>query len=877
MSRYCGKLDSSKLLEAMDRWKQNCFIDDGSMLSDQNIWTLEAVNELKTGFVDNPDESDRSYFDKMHGQISLLSPEAIALMAEIHWLLFAIQVNMKPATKIVQIRTIWGWSNLDVSDSELAFNERTLKGLVNTGTSYNTLRWAEVADVIKVTMAVKKLPTNERIALLEDPINFAKWLSSVPVQGTRLSRHVLRYYCFPDFFERIVVNRHKKKILEVFSGCETSKLKIMSDLELDIALHELRNKLENEAGSSEVDFYTSPYKEQWFDRLNPPKLGASGVEEPKTNYEQKVWLLTPGEGASHWDTFYSKGIVSIGRGELGDLTLFNSRDQFKDRLVELGGNPDASMRNITLELWEFSRVMKVGDIIITKKGSKEYLGLGLVDSDYYFDAPQEEFKHCRKVDWMKKGTWFETNGPIVAKTLTDISKYPDYKERLLALIRGQDSELSNPGKSYWWMSVNPANWKIETFEVGAEQIYTTQNENGYKRKRYEYFKQVKPGDLVIGYESTPTNKVVAEFEITKALFIDGDGAQQISFNLNRFIPPRERACLEDLKQNPMLTESEIMTINQGSLVKLTKREYEAILTAKAGTEFEQYTLKDVLHEVFIEQEQIEDILDRLISKKNVILQGPPGTGKTFFAKRLAHLLFGEKDASRIEMVQFHQSYSYEDFIQGYRPDGKGFTLKNGVFFNFCHRAKNDPESSYVFIIDEINRGNLSKVFGELMMLIEHDKRGSEWAIPLTYSNELGEKFYVPANVHIIGLMNTADRSLAMVDYALRRRFAFFNIEPGFHTQAFKEHLFINGASKSLVDTVVEKMDILNNEIADDSVNLGRGFCIGHSFFCNFPLNKAVDETWYEQVVKREIEPLLREYWFDDPQKADSLVRKLLLS
>jgi len=421
MSRYCGELDSSRLLEAMDRWKQNCFINDGSMLSKHNIWTSDAVSELKSGFVDNPDESDRSYFDKMHGQISSLSPQAIALMAEIHWLLFAIQVNMKPETKIEQIRTIWRWSNLDESDSELTFNERTLKGLVNTGTSYNTLRWAEVADVIKVTMVVKNLAINERKALLEDPINFAKWLNSVPVQVTRLSRHVLRYYCFPDYFERIVVNKHKKKILEVFSGYETIKLKFMSDLELDIALHELRSKLEKEAGTNEVDFYTSPYKKRWFDFLNPPKPGPTGVEEPKPTYQRKVWLNTPGEGASHWDAFYSQGMVSIGRGELGDLTLFNSRDQFKERLVELGGNPDASMKNTTLELWEFSRVMKVGDIVITKKGSKEYLGLGVVESDYYFDSTHVEFNHCRKVDWIKKGSWLETNGPIVvAKTLTDI-------------------------------------------------------------------------------------------------------------------------------------------------------------------------------------------------------------------------------------------------------------------------------------------------------------------------------------------------------------------------------------------------------------------------------------------------------------------------
>jgi 5-methylcytosine-specific restriction protein B len=285
-------------------------------------------------------------------------------------------------------------------------------------------------------------------------------------------------------------------------------------------------------------------------------------------------------------------------------------------------------------------------------------------------------------------------------------------------------------------------------------------------------------------------------------------------------------------------------------------------------------MNDVLSEVFIAADELHDILAGFSAKRNIILQGPPGTGKTFFAKRLAYLLFGQKDNDRIEMVQFHQSYSYEDFIQGFRPDGVGFKLKNGVFYNFCMRAKHDPEADYVFIIDEINRGNLSKVFGELMMLIESDKRGPEWAINLTYSNDLKDKFYVPENVHILGLMNTADRSLAMVDYALRRRFAFFNLAPGFQTESFNEHLITNGVSRELVKAITTKMTKLNQQIADDTTNLGSGFCIGHSFFCNFPNNSAPDTNWYHQIIRREIAPLIREYWFDDAEKAELLIASL---
>ena len=182
------------------------------------------------------------------------------------------------------------------------------------------------------------------------------------------------------------------------------------------------------------------------------------------------------------------------------------------------------------------------------------------------------------------------------------------------------------------------------------------------------------------------------------------------------------------------------------------------------------------------------LVSLIVKKKNVILQGPPGVGKTYVAKKLAYSIIGAEDDRRVKMIQFHQSYSYEDFIMGYRPSGEAgkFALKTGAFYDFCIDAKKDPSRDYFFIIDEINRGNLSKIFGELFMLIESDKRGEAYGIQLVYSNN-NEKFWIPENVHIIGLMNTADRSLAMLDYALRRRFAFYEMKPGFDTEQFKKY------------------------------------------------------------------------------------------
>ena len=283
-----------------------------------------------------------------------------------------------------------------------------------------------------------------------------------------------------------------------------------------------------------------------------------------------------------------------------------------------------------------------------------------------------------------------------------------------------------------------------------------------------------------------------------------------------------------------------------------------------------YGLSDMLSEVFMSASRANELLDVLRRKKNIILQGPPGTGKTFIAKRLAYSCMKAKAGDRVEMVQFHQSYSYEDFIQGFRPkENGGFERRDGVFFRFCERARLAPDKSFFFVIDEINRGNLSKIFGELMMLVEADKRGDKHRVQLTYSME-GEHFSIPENVHIIGTMNTADRSLAMVDYALRRRFAFFQMPPQFNDK-FEARLLENGnISEELAKRIVDKVTALNKAIVDDQ-NLGPGFEIGHSYFCTDTPENGGEEAWYANIVDHEIGPQLQEYWFDDKSKAEAQI------
>ncbi len=278
-----------------------------------------------------------------------------------------------------------------------------------------------------------------------------------------------------------------------------------------------------------------------------------------------------------------------------------------------------------------------------------------------------------------------------------------------------------------------------------------------------------------------------------------------------------------------------------------------------------YSVDNFLEDVYLlDEDEYNNLVDLLLEKKNIILQGAAGVGKTYMAKRLAYSMMGEKNKDRVTMIQFHQSYSYEDFIMGFRPTESGFELRKGVFYNFCKSAEIDNENAYFFIIDEINRGNLSKIFGELFMLIEKDKRNNE--LRLLYSDE---KFAVPDNVYIIGMMNTADRSLAILDYALRRRFAFYDLKPTFKSDGFKAYRMELDNPK--FDRLISCVIHLNDTITADE-SLGEGFCIGHSYFCG--LKEKITDRSFSRIIEYEIIPLLKEYWFDESEKVNKWASRL---
>lgn len=532
---------------------------------------------------------------------------------------------------------------------------------------------------------------------------------------------------------------------------------------------------------------------------------------------------------------------------LGDPEVFTESSlQIMRRLLDYGGA--ATCTQLAVKYGEAKNFYNSGSVALAKRVA-EKTGCAVMDRD-------SENSRWWPVLYVGRHAGKDEDGSYVWKLRDELAEALGKANldgvRLYASAGGDEDE---PG--YWWLNANPKIWSFADIAVGEVQDYTLYNENGNKRRIFQNFLDAKAGDMIIGYESYPVKQVVAIAKVSA----EQDGERLYFEKVEGLATPID---YKTLRECPELERMEYFVNQQGSLFKLTPGEYDFILDLVREEnplpdekKADRYDKAAFLKDVYMDDARYEQLRAILMHKKNVILQGAPGVGKTFCARRLAWSIMEEKDDSRIEFVQFHQNYSYEDFVMGYRPEGDTFELKYGIFYRFCQKAANQPDRPFFFIIDEINRGNMSKIFGELLMLIEADYRGTK--ATLAYN---GLQFSVPENLYIIGMMNTADRSLAMIDYALRRRFSFFDMEPGFDTKGFSEYR--EGLGSETIDELVGKVKDLNAEIARDK-SLGRGFCIGHSYFCGRKATDDADE-WGKQVVDFDILPMLREYWFDDEAK-----------
>lgn len=551
-------------------------------------------------------------------------------------------------------------------------------------------------------------------------------------------------------------------------------------------------------------------------------------------------------------------------------------------LKKLGGS--AKVKNVKAQI--------IQDMSLTEEVLSETRGkTGVNKFDNEVAFARNYLVYGGYIDKSVRGVWSLTEkGQTEDLTLekasnlfkTTVKKTHDIKKEKNTSFDEEDSELER-GVHYWLIAAGSSNedrWEdfknnglvaiswnslglddIRNYKTKEEIIskFNLENNSNISLAIWQFANEIEIGDII--FVKLGVKKVLAKGKVESDYIFDETRLEYKHIRKVTWLNIQENDYPENVAPQKTLTDITRFTELVNKLNALYENEQASDLKVNA---IQPYGPDEFLDEVYIDQEAYEEMLGLLERKKNIILQGPPGVGKTYISKRLAYSIIGKKAIKQVKLIQFHQSYSYEDFVMGYRPTDDGrFIIKHGPFYEICEEARNDLENKYFLIIDEFNRGNTSKIFGELFMLIEADKRNSE--IRLLYQNE---QFSVPKNLYIIAMMNTADRSLTMIDYALRRRFGFYELKPAFNNDKFIAK--IKTINNKKLTNLIEVIKLLNEEISSD-FTLGSGFEVGHSYF-SFSNDNIDDEL--ELIVKYELIPLLNEYWLDDRDKKERWIESL---
>ncbi len=753
MARIKG---AETIYEAARAWGEACLVGDGSLFGSERLWTAERLAELKRLYIDRPDESDRSFMDKLEDQLADGSPESKRLAAELFWPILLFTSAQKPATKIVKMRRVWQWSGSSFPEDLPMLVPSLLAGIGSAGPALNNLFWLEYAFAIRLFLAIKAKPASERRELLADGWAFAAFMDGLDEAHGRQCYHMLAHLLFPDFFERIASRSHKAAIVNTF-GQEPAP-GWHERLATDKTLYEIRLGLTPEHGQ-DFDYYDdTKLHDAWYqasgesDDQESSALVQAPTSLPSRYSGARFWAIGAGVDGKLWMSFKDEGFIALGFDRYGQDIGAATRNEIYERLLSLGGGTHKPT-NDALALYEFASVMKEGDYVFAKQGRSTILGFGRVSSAYRFQPGNSGSSHRRTVEWLRIGPWqLPPERRITTKSLTEFTSYTAWLAFALAL-------------------------------VGETAVHA---------------------------------------------------AAEVAAN--------------------------------------------APLAYEAGEAARFYGIEDLVADgAFLDRSEIEEALRSWDDKANLLVSGPPGTGKSWLAARLSWIKLGGDDPDRLLRVQFHQSYAYEDFVRGWKPGAGSFELRDGPFLRFCELARGDPNRPYVVLIEEINRGDISRIFGELFFLLEKDKRESRYAVRLSCVKDGEPPFFIPPNLLLVGTMNTADRSIALVDYALRRRFAELPLKPAFERDAFSDYMAgeTMQATEALIARIVDSMTALNKEI-DRDPNLGAGYAIGHSYFASAPEVEAeLDEDWYRSVVRTQIIPTLEEYWFDKRDKVDAWRQRLL--
>jgi len=635
------------------------------------------------------------------------------------------------------------------------------------------------------------------------------------------------YLTFSQCLTEIKPGIEWRKELDSSGGIETIFKDLKDFYPIFYSLVE-EHKLENKILISQADFSKSLKKVEQFEALLNDPMNTIQTSSQNKILAINYWLFAPGKNANMWEEFLNDGEMGLGWDKLGDLKKFNSRIEIKEALLMSYQGEGSKMNDVSAND-DFLNKMQIGDVIIAKKGRSAYLGYGVVNSEYFFDENAKHYKSKRKVSWIKHGVWTAPNADIVLKTLTDITKYPDYVESLRKLIgiemKEQNIIILNNQKPINQILYGPPGTG-KTFKLKDQYfpMYTTKETSLSSEQHFKNVVSECSWWQVIAIALIQTRKSKVSDLINNKWII-----QKAALSNSNNIRPTIWGQLQS------------HTVDECEFVNVKSKQHPYIFNKTKDSYWE--ILEEEVKEKVPELYEIIDSCENFKPNPEIKIQ-------------------------RYVFTTFHQSYSYEDFIEGIKPimiEGEvdsnvTYHIEDGIFKQLCKKAEMDKENRYAIFIDEINRGNVSAIFGELITLIEQDKRknaSNAMSALLPYSKK---QFSVPQNVDIYGTMNTADRSVEALDTALRRRFSFEEMLPKPELLKDKGE---NGSGQVGKIVLEELLKTINERI---EALVDRDHTIGHAFFMEVDSLDSLRNVFANKVI-----PLLQEYFYGDYAKMEMVI------
>lgn len=818
----------------MSEFKERCLIRGLSLFTKKRVWTSYTCNELIQHFVENLDEGDGDFFEKLETQLANSSPEAKVLASEMLWLMFLCPSNTGSESKRKSIERVFSWSELDITpESRTKFlSDEALTGIGSAGTAYNTGRWRELVYVIRLVESLLKLSEPERRNFLNDSEQLPIWLESISENGSRQFRHMFLYLLFPETQERIFGNTDRKTILTTLTDMTSAQYNRTDTKDIDSSLLELRRVFEVEFGTKELDYYVEPLRSKW---KQPKPTSVNEIKDPGQEYDvntndknqplNTILYGPPGTGKTYNtinkaleivdpEFFYThkedriaikKRFDELLNGNRIGFVTFHQSFSYEDFVEGLKATTENNQVNYEIEDGIFKRLCESARAKPTIKAAQDHVDIS-----------------GRKIWKMSLG---DTSGD-------DAFIYQQCVDNGYVLLGyGYDIDFSK--------AIN----RKEVIKAYRNDGVTIEKESSdYKVTSVNNFKnEMSIGDLIVVSDGNRKFRAIAE--ITSDYYFDDSLVADVSYSQARKVTwhrvyepslPIDELFKKNLSQMT-LYRLYATTIDTDKLRSILQGSGDSDTIAPGST---------------VGKYQVESITSELITIRKS--NGSELPMPKVIVDELCDLVrtgrISIEDIKSKRVFDKLDTTMEKNFVNGYLNVlaplveaiiNKGISLANQV-----------SSDNRVLIIDEINRGNISNIFGELITLIETSKRagGKEaLSVKLPYSKE---PFTVPANLHIIGTMNTADKSLAQLDIALRRRFEFVEMMTNY--ELLEKTPDIDGINVSqLVRTINKRIELLYD----------REHTIGHSFFLPLKDNPSIELL--AEIFELQILPLLEEYFFED--------------